>query len=109
MRTASKLETQKFSTKKEFFVKTQRAVKKNNAATAGTNPGKPDMQMNAETRAFAEVTNEEKYHLIAEAAYYHAERRSFVPGYEMEDWLNAESEIELMLSKIGTGNLSKNV
>lgn len=30
---------------------------------------------------------------IAEAAYYRAEKRGFVPGYEMEDWLEAEKEV----------------
>ena len=32
--------------------------------------------------------------LIATAAYYLAERRGFVPGYELADWLAAEREIE---------------
>jgi hypothetical protein len=31
--------------------------------------------------------------MIAEAAYYRAERRGFQPGFEIEDWLAAESEI----------------
>jgi hypothetical protein len=29
---------------------------------------------------------------IAEAAYYRAERRGFVPGHALEDWLEAERE-----------------
>jgi hypothetical protein len=32
--------------------------------------------------------------LIAIAAYYRAERRGFLPGYEQEDWLAAEREID---------------
>lgn len=32
--------------------------------------------------------------MIAEAAYYRAERRGFVPGNEMSDWLQAEADIE---------------
>ncbi len=31
--------------------------------------------------------------MIATAAYYLAERRHFVPGYEMQDWLAAEQVI----------------
>lgn len=31
--------------------------------------------------------------MIAEAAYYRAEKRSFAPGFELEDWLAAEQEI----------------
>jgi hypothetical protein len=30
---------------------------------------------------------------IAEAAYYRAERRGFVPGQEVDDWLAAEAEV----------------
>jgi hypothetical protein len=32
--------------------------------------------------------------LIAEAAYYRAERRGFQPGHELEDWLAAEAEVD---------------
>jgi len=31
---------------------------------------------------------------IAERAYWRAERRGFEPGHELEDWLNAEREID---------------
>lgn len=31
--------------------------------------------------------------LVAIAAYYRAERRGFVPGSEIEDWLDAEREV----------------
>ena len=36
----------------------------------------------------------ERWQRIAEAAYYKAERRGFVPGYEERDWLDAESEMD---------------
>jgi hypothetical protein len=32
--------------------------------------------------------------LIATAAYYRAESRGFLPGFETEDWLAAEREID---------------
>jgi len=32
---------------------------------------------------------------IAELAYYKAENRGFAPGYELEDWLEAEREFLL--------------
>jgi DUF2934 family protein len=31
--------------------------------------------------------------LIAESAYFKAEKRGFAPGYELEDWLAAEREV----------------
>jgi hypothetical protein len=35
--------------------------------------------------------------MIAEAAYYRAEARGFEAGHELEDWLDAEREIDLLL------------
>lgn len=35
--------------------------------------------------------------LIAQAAYYRAERRGFAAGHEAEDWLAAESEVDAAL------------
>ena len=31
--------------------------------------------------------------MIAVAAYYKAEQRDFAPGFEMDDWLEAEREL----------------
>ncbi len=36
---------------------------------------------------------DEFHGMIAERAYYKAEKRGFVPGYETEDWLEAGQEI----------------
>jgi len=35
--------------------------------------------------------------LIAEAAFFRAEKRGFSPGHEVEDWLAAESEVDAKL------------
>jgi DUF2934 family protein len=35
----------------------------------------------------------EVYEMIAEAAYYRAEKRGFAPGLEAEDWSAAEAEV----------------
>jgi Protein of unknown function (DUF2934) len=35
----------------------------------------------------------ERYKMMAEAAYFQAERRGFKPGHELEDWLWAEHEV----------------
>ena len=52
--------------------------------------------------SITEVSNEERYRLIAEAAYFRSEKRSFAPGYELEDWLAAEAELETRLPGIGS-------
>jgi hypothetical protein len=38
--------------------------------------------------------------MIAEAAYFRAERRGFVVGGELDDWLAAEAEID-QLAEMG--------
>lgn len=42
---------------------------------------------------------EERQRLIAIAAYYRAEARGFAPGHEKQDWLDAEAEIDALLSR----------
>ena len=37
--------------------------------------------------------------MIAQAAYLRAERRGFVPGHELEDWLAAEREVNHLLGR----------
>jgi len=36
--------------------------------------------------------------MVAEAAYYRAQRRGFEPGHALEDWLQAEIEVERTLA-----------
>jgi Protein of unknown function (DUF2934) len=38
--------------------------------------------------------------MIAEAAYYIAERRSFEPGAALDDWLEAEAAIDQLLAAL---------
>ncbi len=44
-------------------------------------------------KAQKRLSAEERYQMIAEAAYFIAERRGFQPGDPKEDWLEAEKEI----------------
>ncbi len=43
------------------------------------------------------LAGEDRHRLIAEAAYFRAEQRGFVPGQELEDWLAAEIEVDALL------------
>lgn len=53
----------------------------------------------AQRRGDGEVTisPEERLQLVSLGAYYRAEARGFAPGRELEDWLEAESEVEASL------------
>ena len=43
------------------------------------------------------VDLETKQLMIAEGAYYCAEKRGFAPGGELQDWLEAEARMEALL------------
>jgi hypothetical protein len=45
------------------------------------------------------VTPEERWRMVAEAAYLRAESRGFSGGNPTDDWLAAEAEIDKILSK----------
>jgi hypothetical protein len=44
------------------------------------------------------VSCSERAQLIAKAAYFRAEKRGFAPGGQLEDWLAAESQIDLEIN-----------
>ena len=37
--------------------------------------------------------------MIAEAAYFKSEKRGFMPGFEITDWLDAERELAATMAK----------
>lgn len=43
------------------------------------------------------ITSEERTRMIAEAAYYLAEKRGFAPGHEESDWSAASQQIDQMI------------
>lgn len=46
----------------------------------------------------AGISAEQRYRMIAEAAYYIAEKRGFAPGDPSKDWADAEAQIRGMFS-----------
>ncbi len=45
-----------------------------------------------------EISEHARRGMIAEAAYLRSERRGFMPGYEVEDWMSAEAEVDALLT-----------
>jgi len=62
----------------------------NKAAAKSTKPTKPDTSL-------IESSPEERLKVIAVAAYHKAEKRGFAPGDELQDWVEAEKEIDTLL------------
>ena len=79
------------------MVKTRRAVGISKTKVTGIESRKAEAKEITPIPNLTEVSSEEKRHLISEAAYFRAERRGFAPGYELEDWLLAETEIDRLL------------
>jgi hypothetical protein len=81
---------------------TKASVKKAPAAKAEVKPKAAAAKTTAKKPAAAKskppsVSPEQRYLMICEAAYYKAERRGFSPENEIQDWLDAESEINRLL------------
>ena len=88
--TAAKKKT---ATKK---VATKKTTADKAAKTAKTAPRKT--RAKSKTGAVKPViTSEERTRMIAEAAYYLAEKRGFAPGHEESDWLLASQQVDQMI------------
>jgi Protein of unknown function (DUF2934) len=64
-------------------------------APAATLTAAPTGEESFDALKFREAREE----MIRVAAYYIAEKRGFVPGEELENWLIAESEIDAILNE----------
>jgi len=53
------------------------------------------------TRASAFIEPHRRQAMVAEAAYFLAERRAFDPGHDVDDWLQAEQQIDRLLAGNG--------
>ncbi|TCV90396.1 DUF2934 domain-containing protein [Sulfurirhabdus autotrophica] len=79
-------------------VKSKSRSKSNNSSpTSKTNISSKSKQASSAAQITNSVTPEERYHMIAEAAYFRAESRGFVSGDPSHDWFEAEAEIERIL------------
>lgn len=48
------------------------------------------------------ITAAERHRMVADAAYFRAERRAFAAGGEVEDWVRAETEIDELIQSGGS-------
>ena len=44
------------------------------------------------------ITSEERWKIVAITAYHKAEKRGFAPGHELQDWAEAEQEVDELLT-----------
>lgn len=65
--------------------------------TTRTKPASRSPRRVRETDSSPGASSCPREQMIAEAAYFRAERRGFAPGNEMTDWLEAEADVESAL------------
>lgn len=56
-------------------------------------PGEQAPETSASKAAGPSMSPEERRRLVESAAYFRAEKRGFAPGFELEDWIEAEAEV----------------
>jgi len=71
--------------------------KSGKASEEGTPEAKPQTPVSPEERS--PVSPEERYRMVSEAAYFRAKQRGFVGGDPTTDWMEAEAEVDAILSK----------
>ena len=62
-----------------------------------TRPGR--VVVKTSTDGSTRIDPAERQRLIAERAYFHAEKRGFAPGGELQDWFEAEAEIAKLVGQ----------
>jgi len=78
----------------------KKTVTKKKAASAKKAPAKKVVKKatkKATKPSSLNITAEERWKMVAVAAYHKAEKRNFAPGYELQDWTESENEIDMFL------------
>lgn len=76
---------------RDFHTKKIAAISLSLARQAATAPSHP-----VDIRVL--ISQEARRKMIETAAYFRAEKRNFAAGYDEQDWLEAETEIDMVLS-----------
>jgi hypothetical protein len=62
-------------------------------------PARPQVPRATSEKPATQVSGDDLQRLVAEAAYYRAQRRGFEPGYELQDWVEAEAEVRRLIGR----------
>ncbi len=89
--------TKKPSTRKSTTPKKPAAKKATPRKATPTKAAATSTSTSKTTTSPVNISPEERWRMIAVAAYHRAEKRGFDPGHEVEDWLQAEKEVSAAL------------
>lgn len=82
------------TTKKKTTAKKKAAAKKTIKKTVA----KKKVAKKSTKPSSLNITPEERWKMVAVAAYHRAEKRNFEPGNELYDWTESEKEIDKLLN-----------
>jgi Protein of unknown function (DUF2934) len=74
------------------------AAAKSAASASRKEKSAPVLPPIAQSASFAAPAEAHWHLMISEAAYFRAEKRGFVDGYSIQDWLEAEEQIRRSIS-----------
>ena len=93
----SKKKTVAKKTTKKTGSKKKTAAKKTSTKKASGKTSKHPSKVHRASSTQLNVNAEERWRMIATAAYHRAEARGFTAGNEAEDWFEAEKEVDALL------------
>jgi hypothetical protein len=92
--------TSKRTTRRTGGAHSENGAGKTPDTTAAPPVSKPRIRKSKTTASAARPRGVEDRHAsIARAAYFRSQNRGFQPGFELEDWLAAEAEVDLRLGR----------
>ena len=77
--------------------KTKATPKAERTSNSGAKPKAGRSASKSPAVAASAPSRQERERLIALAAYFRAEKRGFAPGYELQDWVEAEVEVKRLI------------
>jgi hypothetical protein len=90
------------ATQKERRAAPRTATARNVPGAAAREKTASEMAGRAAADAKTALSNEDIYRLIAETAYFKAKARGFEPGGEVQDWIEAETEVRERIENGGS-------
>ena len=71
----------------------RKAISKSANVVSAKRPGKSAPIPSTSKKIGPSISAEERQRLVERVAYFRAEKRGFAPGFELQDWIEAEAEV----------------
>ena len=94
---AAKKKTAKKKAAKKKTSSSKKTAAKKKSSSSQKIAAKKTAAKKAEQPSRLAITPEERWKMIAIAAYHKAEKRNFAPGNDFQDWVDAEKEIDKIM------------